>query len=140
MYQLEGIIKYYNSWCLAWLPEDFDKYYRSLLPKAWYVQPPMNKPHVSIIRKFEQPDRTNWGIYDNSSIIVDILEGVQTDGLYYWLDCFSDEVGFLRRKMGLSTFREGDGFSSYNCYHVTIGNVKCNESNSQRSGATLQKS
>ena len=124
MYQLEGIIKYYNSWCLAWLPEDLDKYYRSLLPKAWGVCPPMNKPHVSIIRKFEQPKRDLWGACDGKTIIVDIEPGIQTDGIYFWLDCFSDEIGYIRRSLGLSTFRERDGFSDYNSYHITIGNTK----------------
>lgn len=124
MYQLEGIIQYYNSWCLAWLPQGLDKYYRALLPKAWYVHPPMNKPHISIVRKFETPDRTNWGLCDGKSIIVDVYPGIQTDGLYYWIDCFSDEVGYIRRSLGLSTFRERDGFSDYGCYHITIGNTK----------------
>jgi len=85
----------------------------------------MNKPHVSIVRKFEKPDRTYWGIHNGKSIIVDVIPGIQTDGLYYWLDCFSDEVGYLRRRVGLSTFRDdNNSFAIYSCYHITIGNVK----------------
>ncbi len=130
MYQISGIIQYYNTWVLAWLPEDLDGYYRSLVPKAWYVKPPMNKPHISIVRKFETPNREAWGKHEGQTIIVDVIPGVETDGTYYWLDCFSDEVGYIRRMLGLSTFREGDGFTDYNCYHITIGNVKSNEINS----------
>jgi len=84
----------------------------------------MNKPHVSIVRSFETPDRRRWGEFEGQEILVDVFDGVQTDGVYYWLDCFSDEVGFVRRSLGLKTFREADGWSDYNCYHITIGNVK----------------
>ena len=124
MFQVQGIIQYHNTWVLAWLPDEFDKYYRSLLPKAWYVKPPMNKAHVSIVRVFEEPDRAAWGEYEGQSIIVDVIPGIQTDGTYYWLDCFSDEIGYVRRTLGLSTFRDDDGFVKYDCYHITIGNVK----------------
>ena len=126
MYQLEGIIRYYHNWCMAWLVEDdLLAYYSALLPKALYVQPPMRAAHVSIVRLFEEvPDRSQWGKYEGQSIVVDYEPGVQSNGLYFWLDCFSDEVGFLRRSLGLSTFREHDGFSDYGCYHITIGNVK----------------
>ena len=119
-----GIIQYYNTWVLAWLPRELGKYYRALLPKAWCVQSPANPPHISIVRVFEEPDRARWGEFDGQSITVDIFSGVQTDGLYYWLDCLSDEVGFVRRGLGLLTFREDDGWTDYNCYHITIGNVK----------------
>lgn len=125
MYQLEGIIRYYDSWCLAWLPEELGKYYRALLPKAWYVKPPKNKPHISIVRIFEEPNRENWGEHEGETIVVDILSGVRTDGIYFWLDCYSDEVGYLRRMLGLSTFRNTNPeYPTYNCYHITIGNVK----------------
>jgi hypothetical protein len=125
MYNLEATIQYYNTWCLAWLPTDFDKYYRSLLPKAWRVKPPKNKPHVSIVRKFETPDKTRWGVCDGKSIIVDVIPGVETDGTYFWLDCFSDEIGYIRRNLNLSTFRNDNSqYVIYDTYHITIGNVK----------------
>ena len=123
MFKISGTIKYYNTWVLAEIDEDLGPYYRALLPKAWYVNPPMAKPHVSIVRIFEEPDRKNWRKYDNLSLIIDVFPGVQTDGTYFWLDCLSDEVGFVRRSLGLKTFRQ-DEWSDYNCYHVTIGNVK----------------
>ena len=119
MYQLEGIIKYYNSWCLAWLPQDLDRYYRAMLPKAWGVCPPMNKPHVSIVRKFERPDLTHWGKHDGESIIVDVYPVIQTDGTYFWLDCFSVHIGLLREELGLTWFIRG-----FHSYHITIANLK----------------
>jgi hypothetical protein len=132
VYQLEGIIKYYQTWVLAWLPDELDKYYRALLPKAWYVRSPMNKPHVSIVRKFETPDRKNWGMYDGDTILVTVYPGIRTDGTYFWLDCDSDEVGYIRRLLGLTTFRNTNPeYPIYDCYHITIGNVK-NEQGTQR--------
>jgi hypothetical protein len=126
MLRTQGIIKYYNNWVMAWLVEDdLLKYYRGLLPKAWGVCPPMRPAHVSIVRLFESvPNRSQWGKYDGQSIVVEYEPGVQSDGLYYWLDTWSDEIGFIRRSLGLSTFRERDGFSDFGCYHITIGNVK----------------
>jgi hypothetical protein len=118
-FSLKGQIKYYNTWVLAWLPKELDSYYRSLLPKAWYVRPPMNPPHVSIVRVFEEPDRARWGEFEGQDIVVDVFPEIQTDGLYFWLDCLSDEVGFVRRTLGLSAFRP-----DYNCYHITVGNLK----------------
>ena len=119
-YTLTGKIAYYNNWVLAWLSSDLGKYYRSLLPKAWGINPPTNPPHISIVRVFEKPDRSRWGEFDGQELDVTICDGIETDGTYYWLDCFSDEVGYVRRRLGLSTFRQ-----AYTCYHITIGNVKC---------------
>lgn len=132
MFRATGIIKYYNNWVMAWLVEDdLLKYYRTLLPKAWGVCPPMRPAHVSIVRLFESvPNRKAWGKYEGQSIVLEYEPGIQSNGLYYWLDTWSDEVGFIRRSLGLSTFRENNGYSSFNNYHITIGNVKCQESKS----------
>ena len=126
MFQARGIIRYYHNWVMAWLDEDdLLDYYRALVPKAVGIQPPMRAAHVSIVRLFEEvPDRSAWGKHEGESIIVDYEPGVYTDGTYFWLDAWSDEVGYIRRSLGLSTFRERDGFSDYGCYHITIGNVK----------------
>ena len=122
-YKIEGKIKYHRTWVLAEIDEDLGPYYRALLPRAWHVNPPMAKPHISIVRKFEEPDRTLWKKYDGLSLIIDCFPGVETDGIYYWIDCLSDEVGHVRRSLGLKTFRQ-DEWSDYNTYHITIGNVK----------------
>ncbi len=88
----------------------------------------MRPAHVSIVRLFEVvPNRSLWGKYEGQSIVLEYEPGVQSDGLYYWLDTWSDEIGFIRRSLGLGTFRESDGFSNFNCYHITIGNVKSAE-------------
>jgi len=124
MTEYTGTIRYYNNWVLAWLPEELGAYYRSLLPKAWGVNPPMNRPHVSIVRAFETPDREAWGDGDGETLTVQVMDGVETDGTYFWLDCFSDEVGAIRRSLGLRTFRDDYRYNIYTTYHITVGNVK----------------
>lgn len=111
---------------MAWLDDDdLLAYYRALIPKAVDVQPPMRSAHVSIVRLFESvPKRDLWGAHEGQSLTVDYEPGVQSDGIYFWLDAWSDEVGYIRRSLGLPTFRENDGFSNYGCYHITIGNLK----------------
>lgn len=133
MLRAQGIIRYYHNWVMAWLTDDITKYYRALLPKSWYVQPPMRPAHVSIVRLFEEvPDRSQWGKYEGQSIVLEYEPGIQSNGLYYWLDTWSDEVGFIRRSLGLGTFREGNGHSDFNCYHITIANRKNNAQDSDK--------
>lgn len=108
---------------MAWIVEDdLLEYYRALLPKAWGICPPMRPAHVSIVRLFETvPNREAWGKYGGASIVVEYEPGIQSDGLYYWLDAWSDEICHIRRTLFLPDFREG-----HECHHLTIGNVKNN--------------
>ena len=123
MFEIEGIIQYYENSVMAWVDNGLGQYYRSLLPKAWGVKPPKAKSHVSIVRVFEKPDKSKWGLYNGSTIRVVYYPSVHTDGVYFWLDCDSDEIGFIRRSLLLSTFRNTE--SQYDlCYHITIGNSK----------------
>lgn len=125
-FTIEGTVRYYHNWCMAWLDDEIARYYRSLLPKALGVCPPIRPAHVSIVRLFEEvPNREDWGAYDGSAIRVTYYPSVQTDGIYYWLDVYSNEIGFIRRSLGLSTFRNTNpNYPMYSCYHLTIGNTK----------------
>lgn len=111
---------------MAWLDDEIARYYRSLLPKALGVCPPMRSAHVSIVRIFEDvPNKAEWGKHEGSVIGVIYCPSIQTDGIYYWLDCYSDEIGLIRRGLGLSTFRNIDyRYPIYSSYHTTIGNTK----------------
>lgn len=125
MFDLKGIIKYGGREVRAMVDYDTIKYYRNLLPKAYYVKPPRSEAHVSIVRYFEEPDRRYWNFLDGSAIRVSYIPGVQTDGTYFWLDCYSEDIGIIRKRLGLSTFRNNDSrYPIYNCYHITIGNTK----------------
>ena len=119
MFQTWGIIKYGENSCRAWLDDEIGKYYRSLLPKAWGVQPPMHTTHVSIVRVFEKPNRLYWKKYEGSTIEVIYYPSMQTNGLYFWLNCMSDDIERIRKEMGLSIFR-----STFSTHHITVGNLK----------------
>ncbi len=117
-YNTVGTLKYYNRTVQLHLDPDLIKYYRSLLPKAWYVKPPMADSHISVVRPFEEPNRLLWRKYEGERICVDYWLPVYTDGLYYWLDADSERIGDIREELGLVRYRIG------NCYHITIGNLK----------------
>ena len=125
MFVTDGIIQYRENSVVAWVDNSIGEYYRALLPKAWGVKPPKEKTHVSIVRVFERPSRKTWGMYDGLSICITYYPSIQTDGIYFWLDCDSDEIGFLRRTLLLSTFRnDNPQYKLYENYHITIANTK----------------
>jgi hypothetical protein len=125
MFVTDGIIQYRDESVVAWVDDEIGAYYRSLLPRALYVKPPKEKTHVSIVRVFERPKKKKWRLYEGYSINITYYPTIQTDDTYYWLDCYSDEVGFIRRSLLLSTFRNTDyRYPLYDRYHITIGNTK----------------
>lgn len=117
MIQTNATVVVYESWIVAYLCKDFGNYYRALCPKAWYIKPPMYPPHITILRKDIEPFVANSQL--PTTVSVQYVPGVKTDGLYYWLDVYSEEIGNIREGLGLSRYREG-----FDCYHVTIGNNK----------------
>ncbi len=115
--QTTARVQVYDSWIVAYLCKDFGSYYRSLCPKAWHIKPPMYPPHITILRKDIEPFTTRDDL--PCSAVIEYEPGIKTDGLYYWLDVYSEEIGDIRESLGLSRYRDG-----FNCYHVTIGNNK----------------
>jgi hypothetical protein len=121
MFTIKATVQYYTNWAIAWIDPQLIKYYRSLVPHAKYVKPPMNDSHVSIVRIFEKPlDKDAWGRYNKEEIEVMYDPYINFDDTYFWLDAWSDEIGYIRRSLGLPTFRDSHPYS----YHITIGNLK----------------
>lgn len=108
----------YESWMVAYVCKDLSRYYLSLIPKYYYVKPQMYPAHVTIVRKeVESADLT---FAPRSGIIqIEYSPYIQTNGVYWWLDVWSDEIRCIRRSLGLPDYREG-----FSCYHLTIGNCK----------------
>ena len=121
MITLSAQIKIYDWWIVAYLPQDFGRYYRSLCPKAWCIKPPMYNSHITVVRKdLEQLDKSKLSdIEDGRVVSLSYSPEIKTDGLYYWMDVYSPEIVEIRRSLGLPDYRDG-----YDCYHVTIGNKK----------------
>ena len=125
MFVTDGIIEYRENSVVAWVDNSIGEYYRALLPKAWGVKPPKEKSHVSIVRHFEQYCRNNWGRYEGWTAKIEYRPEIQTDGIYYWLNCWSGEIAKIRHSLALPSFRNTDPkYKLYFSYHITIGNTK----------------
>ena len=116
---IKGTIQSYNNWIMCWVDNELIEYYRSLLPKYWYVQPPRTKAHISIVRQFERPNRFNWRKYDGEPIDILYYSGIRYKYPYFWLDCECDKILQIRREVELPDYL-GLHFS----YHITVGNLK----------------
>ena len=103
------------------LCDDFTKYYRALLPKYLMVQPPKYKPHISVVRlNIEKPiNILEWGKHAGRRIDIKYDSTIKNRGVYYYIQAYSEQIGIIRRDLGLSTYRNG-----FYSYHITIGNTK----------------
>ena len=119
MFETFGVVYYFENFCSAYIDDEIGKYYRSLLPKALYIQPPKRKTHVSIVRPFEFKECKTWDVKKCCAVRVIYYHSVQNDGVYYWLNCTSKSIGQIRLALGLPEFR-----NKFGTYHITIGNRK----------------
>ena len=121
-YRLQGVVRYYDDYCVAYVDPELSKYYLSLIPKAWDVRPQMWRPHVTIVRKWIESDhvrRAWWGYRDGEAIDIKVRAGLQADDTYIWLNAVSRDIVSMRRVLGLPAMRKG-----FNVQHITVGNVK----------------
>lgn len=117
-----GVLKYGpDIRAIVEIDGDIGRYYRSLIPKYHYVQPPMYKPHITVVRLGrESPSNMElWGKHEGESIHFQYSGEVHFDKQYYYLDAYSEQIGKIREELGLPYFRTG-----FDSYHITIGNVK----------------
>lgn len=111
-------IKVYPSWVVAYTCPDLARYYLSLIPKYYYVKSQMYPAHITIVRKdVETADLTRCGA--SGIIQIEYSSDIQTNGIYWWLDVWSDDIIQIRRNLGLCDYRLG-----FDRYHLTIGNCK----------------
>ena len=129
MYLGTGRIEYSDrSRVVAWVDEELSRYYRSLIPKARYVQPQMYPAHITVVRSYPieiVPDRTAWGKYEGRAISFDYTGEVLYEYPYYYLEAWSQELNDIRTELGLPEFRI-IGARMLDCFHMTLGNVKRN--------------
>jgi len=121
MFVAEGKLTYYSDYCVAYVDPEISKYYRSLLPKALYVQSTQFPPHTTVVRKTLEVarDHKEWGKYSGVEVPVYYIPVVHTDNLYYWLNAYSPVLNAIRKELGLHPYR-----FPFNCFHITIGNRK----------------
>lgn len=113
-----GIITYGDTYINSYLDNSIGCYYRSLVPKHFYLKSPKTPSHISIVRSFEKPNKILWGKYEGKTIKIQYGSILYTDQVYVWLDAWSDTIGDIREEIGLDRFR------IRNSYHITIGNFK----------------
>lgn len=108
---------------------DFGAYYRALFPKAWPVQAPRWKPHVTIVRapKERPKNLAPWGKYQGHKVRFHYDPYVRIDKVYYWLNVWCDELADVRRELGLppkNRWTRPPSGDFKECFHTTIGNMK----------------
>lgn len=120
-YQGTAKVKFYSEYCVAYINGELDDYYRSLIPKAWYVKPQAFPAHITVVRLNREvaANNPNWKLDDGKDIKFAYETIINTDGTYFWLNAWSEDIKKIRNSLGLPDYREG--FSSY---HITIGNIK----------------
>lgn len=121
----QGILEYGPGIKVAvMVDKDIGKYYRKLLPKYYYAQPPMYSPHITVVRTDKETPKNMdvWNKYAGEVISFTYDNEVKTDGTYFYLRAYSDRVGDIREELGLPRFRFND--LEKNSYHITIGNSK----------------
>lgn len=96
-------------------------FYRSLIPKCYYVKPQMFRAHITVVRNLkERPvNLDKWGKYEGEKIPFLYQNIVENDGPYYFLRVKSPRIEEIRIELGLRKHRD-----QFKGYHITIGNVK----------------
>lgn len=107
-----------ERWLVLMVEEELSLYYRCLFRREFFWKPKLQRPvwgsHVSIVRGEKIPNVDAWGFAANKTINFEYEPGVSSNGEYYWLKVYCDELAAIRELFGLP--REPRfGF------HLTIG-------------------
>lgn len=128
MFKSIGVLKYFNNpyKLIVSVDEEISKYYRSLIPKYFYVQKPMYGCHISVIRnEVYIPNFEFWEKYQNIKITFNYENIIYDNELYFWLNVVSPDLENIRLELGLPNISQltqsPDGKHKF---HITIGNTK----------------
>jgi hypothetical protein len=132
MYSSKATIKYKNNiQVVAELDQNISDYYRSLIPKYYYAKPQKAPAHITIVRKNkETPTKMEfWGKHEGRIITFQYEPIIQTDGIYFWMNAYISEIGYIRQELGLPQYRDDRlyGGIQRNEYHITIANTKAKQ-------------
>lgn len=129
MFESKAIVRYGpDIRVIAEIDQAISDYYRSLIPKYYYAAGQRYKSHITIVRtKKETPTNLQfWGKHEGRVITFQYDSYIHFEGKYFWLNCYSDEIGEIREELGLPKFRDDRAFGGLlrNEYHITIANIK----------------
>lgn len=120
LFQSTGRLHYYKNWLVLYIDQGIADFYRSLIPKARYVQGQAYPAHITVVRKgVENPDMTHWSRYNGKKLKFSYDPYIHNDDTYYWLDAWSGDLNNIRMMFNLPAFRKG-----FDRFHITIGNTK----------------
>jgi hypothetical protein len=101
-------------------------FHRSLIPKYFWVQPPMYPAHISVVRKEVPLASETWGRYEGEEVEFFYEPTVHSTHVYFWLNAFSRRLEEVRAELGLSVdapfLQPPAGFTK--TFHITLGNTK----------------
>jgi hypothetical protein len=127
MFNAKGIIQYGPGLrVVAWVDQGIADFYRSLIPKYYFVQPQKYPAHITVVRLSKESAKNMevWNKYEGEEVPIQYGNEIGFDGIYYYLNVMSDRIGAIREELGLPRFRFGDLGADRCCYHITIGNCK----------------
>lgn len=116
MYTVQGKLYCDGKKLVANLGWDFGNYYFRLFPKYFEITRQKFEAHVTIVRSFERAEfKKNY----TGRIDIDYDPMVYYDSPYYFLKCWSKQIGEIRKELGLPEYRK-----PFDYYHITIANTK----------------
>lgn len=127
MFQSSGTLNYDYSWKINLkADDDIAKLYRSLVPPSQICRPQRYPAHLTVTRLVIPPHaKLFWMKYEGMTFSFDYDPYIRYNGVYWWLNCQSQQLRDIREELGLSStsgmFRPP---TEEDCFHMTIGNSK----------------
>lgn len=121
MYETQGIIEVSPQKIVVKIDKGITDYYYSLIPLSFVARKPLYSAKITVVRSFpiEKFAYELGRQFDGRTISVEYDGCLQYSQPYFYLNCWSKEIGEIRKELGLPEFRNG-----FKNYHITIGNVK----------------
>lgn len=113
---------------IAEIDQSICDYYRSLIPKYFNAIGQRYGAHITIVRTHKETPTIldYWGKHEGRVICFQYASCIHFDGRYFWLNAYSEEIGEIRKELGLPKFRDDSVFGGVvrSEYHITIANIK----------------
>ena len=127
IFSSQGVVQSSKRKCIVMVDQQIANYYYGLIPPYIQKQRQKHPAHITIIREFEfnlfkipDSEAEEKGGDIHGLPLFFLYQGlIHFTYPYFYLKCWSWQIGQIRKEFGLKEFREG-----FSCYHITVGNVK----------------
>lgn len=104
---------------------EISKYYSKMVPKYYKCNPQRYLPHITVVRKEVPPILDKWGAYEGKTIVFLYEPEIQYNGIYWWINCYSNFLENIREELGLPVYSKYNSPPDFKrCFHMTVGNSK----------------